>query len=419
MIKLESGKLNESAYFSKLPNGLGVYLIKKPGFTKKAAFLGVNYGSVDSVYMLDGKRHKTPLGVAHFLEHKLFDLPDGRNTLQLLSQMGASPNAFTSKNATAYYFTCNDNFMPAFELLFEFVFTPYFTSEGVEKEQGIIAQEISMYQDIPEMRVINEIFAALYSEHPVRHPVIGTHDSIKTITADTLYSCYNAFYRPSNMVLTVVGDLDPDEIEEIALKLTPGDNLPSPAFFDDELCKEVAEQEIIIHMDVPKPMFALGIKLVPRDDLLQWEIDCQLALSALIGPQSRLYGELYDKGLIDSGFESGTFLFKNGGMLMMRGRSDNPLVVREMLEEEIASFCEKTIDTQLFERVKRAAWGERMRVTDSPEAMARSVMLDYLSGEDYFSLPQVFEKSNIDSVHSLFSYMRNISIVICEKLQEV
>jgi len=418
MTKIDTGKMNETAYFTKLPNGLGIFLVKKPGFSKKAAVLGVNYGSVDTAFTLDGQHYETPLGMAHFLEHKLFDLPDERNTLQLLSQMGASPNAFTSSTATAYYFTCNDNFMPAFELLLEFVCTPYFTPESVEKEQGIIAQEIYMRDDMPEFRLFNEVFASLYSKHPIRHPIIGTHDSIKTITADTLYSCYNTFYRPSNMVLTVVGDLDPDEIEKAALRLTPSEKLSAPDFSCDEP-QDIAEREKTIRMNVPQPMFTLGVKLVPRADQLPWEIDCQLALAALAGPQSRLYGELYDSGLIDSNFGSIPYLFKKGGVLLIKGRSNNPLTIRDSLEREIDSINNNSIDPQLFERVKRATWGERMRVSDNPEALARSIALDYMAGADYFSLPQTLDSANVDSVHSLFSNMRNISIVICDNIQEV
>ncbi|MCL2081071.1 MAG: insulinase family protein [Oscillospiraceae bacterium] len=417
MTKINTGKMNEDAYFSKLPNGLAVYLIKKPGFSKKAALLGVNYGSDDIIFSLNGQRRETPQGTAHFLEHKLFDLPDGRNTLQLLTQMGASPNAFTSHSATAYYFTCNDNFMPALKLLFEFVYTPHFTPEGVEKEQGIIAQEISMRGDMPEIRLFDEIFTALYSKHPVRHPVIGTADSIKTITADTLHDCYNAFYRPANMVLTVVGDLDPNVIEDAALRLSPRERQPVPEFDCGGEPEETVAREKIIRAGVEQPMFAIGVKLVPRDDRLPWEINCQLALGVLAGPLSRLYGELYDKGLIGPSFSSAPYLFKKGGVLLISGRADDPPAVHAAFEKEIRGF--NSIDTLLFGRVKRAAWGERMRVSDNPEALARSIALDYMSGADYFNLPRAFDSACIDSVLSLFSEMRNNSIIICETIKEV
>lgn len=410
MTKIDTGKMNEIAYFTKLPNGLAVYVIKKPGFSKKTALLGVNYGS-DDIY-LDGKSKETPLGVAHFLEHKLFDLPDGRNTLQLLSQMGASPNAFTSNSATAYHFTSSDNFIPALELLLEYVFTPYFTPESVKKEQGIITQEISMRNDMPEARLFNELFALLYSKHPIKHPIIGTNESIKSITADTLHACYNAFYRPSNMVLTVVGDVDTNEIEEVALARSPNSELTAPQFFCDEP-HEVVEQEKVILMDVPQPMFSLGIKLVPKADRLPWEITCQLALAMLAGPQSRLYGELYDNALIDLSFSLIPYLFKQGGTMFISGRSKDPLAVRDALVHEIEKIAANPFDIQLYERVKRATWGERIRVSDNFAALSRSVALDYLSGADYFSLPQAFEKATGEPIHSLFSEMKNISIAIC------
>ncbi|MCL1821026.1 MAG: insulinase family protein [Oscillospiraceae bacterium] len=417
MRKIDTGRLKEDAYYTKLPNGLMVYLIKKSGYSEKAAFLGVNYGSANIEYEIDGNKRDIPLGTAHFLEHKLFDLPDGRNTLQMLSQMGASPNAFTSRSATAYYFTCIDNFKSALELLMEFVFTPYFTAESVEKEQGIIAQEISMRLDMPEARVFDELFAALYKNHPVRHPVIGTHDSIKTITDKTLHECYSAFYRPSNMVLVVVGDLEPDEIEEIALRMSPENTSRVRNIVCDEPL-EVAEYEKIISMNVPQTMFSLGIKLVPQSDRQLWENNCNLALTALIKPLSRLYGELYDNGLIDSGFSCAPLMFDAGGLLYLFGRSDDPQAVRDAVVEEIDVLSGGFADNQLFERVLRTAWGDCLRESDDPSALARSVGLNYLSGNDYFNLPNVFDEANSGSLCSLFSNMRHTSLVVCKSNKE-
>lgn len=406
--------LGETAYKTRLDNGLTVFLIKKPGFKKITAMLGVGYGSVDHAFELDGKRHETPPGVAHFLEHKLFDMPDGRNVLQLYSQMGASPNAFTSNSATAYHFECSSCFEAAFELLLECVFTPHFTLQSVEKERGIISQEISMYRDMPAARLRDELMPMLYSRHPVRVPIIGTQESILEISHETLYNCYNAFYRPSNMVLTIAGDIEPEDLFETAARLSPSNTATAPLFVCDEPF-DVVEREKVISMDVPQPMFAIGVKLPPPQHALELEIRCELAVGVLVGASSPLYNELYNSGLIDSSFNARPFLFKNGGTLLFMGRSRDPIAVRDALLREAVRLLRADIDPKLFERVKRAEWGDRVRVLDSPMEIARSVALDYLSGDDFFSLPRVFNSVDTQSLMDIYSQMNKMSIVQCRR----
>ena len=214
MIKQYSN-LGETVVEERLSNGLLVRIVKKPGFSKAHAFLAVNYGSMDTKFEKNHVQYSSPQGVAHYLEHKMFDMPEG-NIMQLFSKYGGNPNAFTSYDITAYYVECTSHFRENLELLLQYVSTPYFTQESVEKERGIIAQEIKMYEDNPDSRLYENLFAALYTHHPIRHSIAGTVKSIGEITAQTLYDCYHGFYIPQNMMLCVVGDVDCDTVLKLA-----------------------------------------------------------------------------------------------------------------------------------------------------------------------------------------------------------
>ena len=208
-------QLGEMVYEQTLSNGLLSRVVRKPGFAKTYAFLAVNYGSMDTRFSLNGQAFSSPQGVAHYLEHKMFDMPDG-NVMQLFSQYGGSPNAFTSYDITAYYVECTEHFKENFQLLLNYVSTPYFTQESVEKERGIIAQEIRMYEDSADSHVYEKLFEIMFDHHPIRNNIAGTVESIGEISAQTLYDCYNAFYVPKNMMLCVVGDVDPEKVCQIA-----------------------------------------------------------------------------------------------------------------------------------------------------------------------------------------------------------
>ena len=213
MEKLEFPRVGEQMYHQVLDNGLHIFVVPKPGFQKSYAFFATNYGGMDMKFCLDGQWHQSPAGVAHFLEHKMFDTKEG-NALQELAKNGAEPNAFTSNAMTGYYFDSTAHFAENLEILLSFVSIPYFTKESVEKEQGIIGQEIRMVEDDPDNQVFYGLMECLFDHHPIRVPIAGTQESISHITAETLYACHKAFYDPSNMVLCVAGDVDPKLIED-------------------------------------------------------------------------------------------------------------------------------------------------------------------------------------------------------------
>ena len=398
--------LGEKIYEDTLPNGLRIKVVPKRGFARSYAFFATDYGSMDTRFRLDGKDYVSPDGVAHYLEHKMFDMPDG-NALQKMSQTGASPNAFTSYNITAYHFSCTSMFEENFRTLLQFVSQGYFTQESVEKERGIIAQEIKMYADNPASRVDENLFRAMYKNHPIRVPVAGTVESIQDITAQTLIDCHRAFYDPSNMVLCVVGDVDPKQIHDIALEILPKE--PGGASDRDYGEKEPAEpyqHTITQEMEVSMPMFSVGFKgaEVPKGpQRLRQEIIGDLAGEILCGESSRLYQEMYESGLIDPGFGVSYSLVRELSMLCLGGDSENPQAVLDAVLEEAQRVVKEGVDEELFLRLKRSAVGRRIRGLDSFEGLCYRLALSDFDGYDYFTFPELYESITAEDVRQLIA----------------
>lgn len=398
--------LGERAFEDTLPNGLRLKVVTKRGFARTYAFFATNYGSIDTRFQLDGKPYVSPDGVAHYLEHKMFDMPDG-NALQKLSQTGASPNAFTSYNITAYHFSCTSLFEENFRTLLQFVSQGYFTQESVEKERGIIAQEIKMYADNPASRVDENLFRAMFRNHPIRVPVAGTVESIQDITAQTLTDCHRAFYDPSNMVLCVVGDVDPEKIREIALEILP--KVPGGASERDYGEPEPAEpfqHTITQEMEVSMPMFSVGFKGTPvpkGTQRLRQEIIGDLAGEILCGESSQLYQSLYESGLIDQGFGVSYSLVRELAMLCLGGDSENPQAVLDAVLEEAQRIVKEGVDEALFLRLKRSAVGRRIRGLDSFEGLCYRLALSDFDGYDYFTFPELYESITAEDVRQLIA----------------
>ena len=398
--------LGEKIYEDTLPNGLRIKVVPKRGFARSYAFFATDYGSMDTRFRLDGKDYVSPDGVAHYLEHKMFDMPDG-NALQKMSQTGASPNAFTSYNITAYHFSCTSMFEENFRTLLQFVSQGYFTQESVEKERGIIAQEIKMYADNPASRVDENLFCAMYQNHPIRVPVAGTVESIQDITAQTLIDCHRAFYDPSNMVLCVVGDVDPRQIHDIALEILP--KVPGGASERDYGEKEPAapnQHTITQEMEVSMPMFSVGFKgaEVPKGpQRLRQEIIGDLAGEILCGESSRLYQEMYESGLIDPGFGVSYSLVRELSMLCLGGDSENPQAVLDAVLQEAQRVVKEGVDKELFLRLKRSAVGRRIRGLDSFEGLCYRLALSDFDGYDYFTFPALYESITAEDVRQLIA----------------
>ena len=398
--------LGEKIYEDTLPNGLRIKVVPKRGFARSYAFFATDYGSMDTRFRLDGKDYVSPDGVAHYLEHKMFDMPDG-NALQKMSQTGASPNAFTSYNITAYHFSCTSMFEENFRTLLQFVSQGYFTQESVEKERGIIAQEIKMYADNPASQVDENLFCAMYRNHPIRVSVAGTVESIQDITAQTLIDCHRAFYDPSNMVLCVVGDVDPRQIHDIALEILP--KVPGGASERDYGEKEPAapnQHTITQEMEVSMPMFSVGFKgaEVPKGpQRLRQEIIGDLAGEILCGESSRLYQEMYESGLIDPGFGVSYSLVRELSMLCLGGDSENPQAVLDAVLQEAQRVVKEGVDEELFLRLKRSAVGRRIRGLDSFEGLCYRLALSDFDGYDYFTFPALYESITAEDVRRLIA----------------
>ena len=255
MEKIKFPRVGEEMYHEKLENGLNVFVFPKKGFQKGYAFFATNYGGMDMRFCLAGEWHDTPAGVAHYLEHKMFDTEDG-NALQDLAAQGASPNAFTGSALTGYYFESAEHFKENLKILLSFVSIPYFTQESVDKEQGIIGQEIGMYDDNADWQLYISLMEAMYFHHPIRVSVAGSVESISHITAETLYACHKAFYDPANMVLCVAGPVDPDHICDVAREILPKQAGPiALKDYGEKETDRVAQSLVEVEMEVTTPIF--------------------------------------------------------------------------------------------------------------------------------------------------------------------
>ena len=387
-------QLGEYLYRQTLPNGLKILVNRRPGFAKYHAYLAVDYGSVHTDFVMDGRQYKAPDGVAHYLEHKMFDLPGNRDVSEEFAVLGASANAFTSYDMTAYLFSCTGNFEKCLELLLEFVCTPYFTRESVAREQGIIGQEIGMNLDSADTRVFENLMGLMYEKHPIRVPILGTQESIAQITDQTLYDCHRAFYHPGNMILCVVGDVDGEAVAEIARRMTPDTPAPQVTRIDRwQEAMAAVERESLERMEIAMPMFQVGFKAEPLgkgENAIRQEIVGDLAAEALFGESSWLYQRLYERGIIDSSFGGGYETVEGMSMLTIGGDSEEPRRVLDAVLEQAKLLVEEGIPEEDFLRMKRSAMGRRLRDLDSFDSTCFRLCAYEFSDFDYFRFPGVY-----------------------------
>ena len=383
----ELGEILQSAV---LENGLRVFVVPKKGFSGYFACFGTYYGSIMRSFLLGGERKDTPAGVAHYLEHKMFDMPDGDNALQQMTATGADPNAFTAFDETVYHFRCTDHFEENLRTLLRFVTTPYFTAETVEKEQGIIAQEIRMYDDAPDYAVYFDLMKLLYRSHPVRDDIAGTVESIAEITPDTLYDCHRAFYTPGNMCLCVEGDVEAGEICRIAEEVlgTEKGEVPQPLIpAENEAPGELYAER---RMSVSAPLFLLGAAFEPAaEDVLRERIVARLALRLLCSPSSPFYTRLYREGLINRSFSYDAEFPANAALLTAGGESRDPKRVYDEFLKEAARVAAEGFDPAAFERAKRASLGARLRGFEDFDSVCLSAFEGARFGYSVFDAPAI------------------------------
>ena len=399
-------RLGEQVYRQQLQNGLNIAVVKRPGFTKKLCYFVTDFGAIHTEFTLDGVKHNVPAGIAHYLEHKLFDMPD-RDVTAEFAALGAIPNAFTSYDLTAYYFSCTENFGDCLKLLLEFVSTPYFTEETVQKEQGIIGQEIDMNRDNPDTQIFEMLMEAMYDTHPIRVPILGTRESIAQITPENLTLCHKAFYRPDNMLLCVVGDVDPELVAATAQEVL-GDPVQPPVervrrWPEEMTCKTgFSEKE----MDVSMPTFHLGFKAEswePGEEATRRELTAELAAEALFGESSSLYQQMYEQALIDTSFGGGFETIDGMALFTASGDSNDPRAVAEAILERAKVLATEGVDEQDFLRMKRSAMGRRIRSLDSFEATCFRLCAYHFSGFDYFRFPAVYEHIQAQDVQAFLA----------------
>lgn len=398
MREIENKNIKEKCYMEKLENGLQVIIIPKKEIQKKYIIWATKFGSIDNTFIdsTTGEKVVIPDGVAHFLEHKMFEQKNGVDSLYVLMALGLDANAYTTNDHTAYLFECTDHFYEGLDELMDYVQNPYFTDQNVEKEKGIIGQEIGMYDDDPGWQLYINAMDCLYEKNPIKVDTAGTVETISGINPEMLYKCYNTFYHPSNMVLTVVGDFEPEAIlAEIKKRLKDNEArgeitriYPKEKL---EINKKYAEKE----MEVSLPLFMIGFKDNIKDkynEVVKRHIAIEIILNMLIGKSSNLYNELYKEGYLlsqpDLEYEFGN----EYSHVLIGGQSKDPQKVYEKIAEKIQEMKNNDINVQEFDRIKKKIYGDYAVEYNNVADIGRMFTSDYIKGINSFEYMDKFEE---------------------------
>lgn len=403
---IENLKVKEKVYIEKLENGLTVKVIPKKGALKKYMIWGTRYGSIDSEFVVPGEKEKTqvPMGVAHFLEHKMFEQENGTNSLDVLTALGVNANAYTTNDHTAYLFECTENFYEAMDELMDYVQHPYFTDENVEKEKGIIGQEIAMYDDYPDWRVYYNSLDAMYQNNPVKLDTAGTVESISKIDKEVLYRCHQTFYHPSNMVLVLCGDFEPEKmVEEVKKRLITNKKAGEITRIYPEEPEEIAKERIEQILEVSQPLYTIGIKDKPENNLvdgkntmIKKQIAIEILLNLIIGRSSSLYQELYQEGIL---YEQPSLEYefsKNYAHVLITGQSSNPEEIYQKFKKEVSKLKEQGIEEKDFLRMRKMIYGGYIREYNDVGDIARMFLADSMKGINSFDYLEEIEGINVE-----------------------
>ncbi|MDC3414076.1 insulinase family protein [Aquibacillus sp. 3ASR75-11] len=423
MNKTSYDQLKETLYSEKLENGLQIFLLPKPEMAKTFAIFSTNYGSIDQTFVPIGETEEVtvPDGIAHFLEHKLFEKKD-RDVFQDFTKQGASANAFTSFTKTAYLFSATTNIKENVKTLLDFVQEPYFSEQSVEKEKGIIGQEIKMYDDQPDWRSFFGTIQSLFEKHPVRTDIAGTVDSIQNITKDTLYTCYNTFYHPSNMTFFVAGNFNPEEMMKLIEENQANKSFVEPTEIKRSFPNEparVAEKKRVIKMPVSTAKCMVGIKekgeLNSEQEFLHNELLTEMLLDYYFSKSGSFYQELYEQDLIDHSFQFETNLERDFGFSIIGGNSTKPDQLADTIQEMLHRLKNSSIKEEDFQRMKRKKIGMFLRAMNSLEFVANQFTHYHLLGIDLFNvLPEIEQLTVKEANQFVEQWIDEDRISVCQ-----
>lgn len=407
---IENKKIQEQYYMEVLENGLTVFLMPKTDFYKTYAIFATKYGSRDTEFIPRGKTEfiKTPEGIAHFLEHKLFEQEDGTDASNIFASFGADVNAFTTNSQTAYLFSTTSDVESCIELLLDFVQTPHFTTDGIKKEQGIIEQELLMYLDQPQNIQYYGILKALYKENSIRNEIGGTVDSIKEIDEDLLYTCYNTFYHPSNMTLAIIGNFDKDEIINL-IKTNQNNKIfekPETIFRKHVIDEDfVNEKNSYIDMNVLIPKSTIGIKfpykkLKPLESLKRFTA-LEILIDLYYGESTQIYEELINEGYINNSFEYSLYYDETYGHLLLSVDTQSPDSFIDKMREIFQLIKSSNIDKDDFIRIKKLYIARSIKRFNSLEYVANSIVEAHMDGHNIFDYIDVLNNITIDDLNNV------------------
>ena len=396
---IESTRIKEKAYIEKLENGLTIIIIPKENTKKKYVIWGTHFGSIDNRFIMPktGEEVFVPDGVAHFLEHKMFEQENGKNSLDVLMSLGVDANAYTTNNHTAYLFETTNNFYEALDELMNYVQHPYFTEQNVEKEKGIIAQEIGMYDDDPGWQLYMNALDCMYKENAVKIDIAGTVESIGKIDKDVLYKCYNTFYNPSNMALVVCGEFKPEEIlQEIKNRIIEKDSQGEIRRIYPEGEKGINKKYKETNMPVSKPIFLIGFKDENLEkDKVKRHIAVEILMNMLVGKSSPLYQKMYNEGMLLAPLDMDYEFTNNYAHVMLTGQSKEPNRIQEELKQEIEKL-KQNMDSEYFERIKKKVYGDYVVEYNNVADIARMFLSDYFKGINSFDYIEQYNTVSLE-----------------------
>ncbi|NSW90725.1 MAG: insulinase family protein [Firmicutes bacterium] len=399
---LKFDKIGEVMHKYRHDSGLNAFVIPKKGYSKKYTVFATHYGSINNEFIdpYDNNTIKMPEGIAHFLEHKLFDQKEG-SIMDKFSELGSSPNAYTSFNKTVYLFSCTERFDENLGLLLSFVQNPYFTELGVEKEKDIIKQEINMFRDNPGWRAFFNLLESLYVMNPVKNDIVGNHESIEKIDKEMLYKCYNIFYHPSNMVIFVIGDVDEERVfNRIESSISKKHKIGKIKRLFPEEPKEINREYIEEKMPVATPIFQMGFKddtyNLKGEELLMREIAVKILLEIFMGRSSQLYNKLYEEGLINNTFEFDYTAEENYAYSTIGGESIEPGKVKEKIIDTVCFLLKDGLNKEDFQRVKKSLYGKLIRWFNSLEKVSEMFISGYFKGINIFDYFNIYDKINLE-----------------------